>query len=277
MSCNSHYVIICIGRPDYLEKTVRRLSKTVGGENVLLLGDSSTFELSCTHGIAHGDVSTFAESSERSVADLAKVFKNDGPNPDEFEFFCFARFFYLENLLRQTFLEDVVHLDADILVFSPPEIAKRSGDIVLPNTRGSYLSKWTLKGISLFNDFIVNCYFKNPPFFRYCDMDALYLFIENSFTEKKVSVSIDDEIGYSDNKRLDLSFRFFLIKSFFNSLRGGEIRYNSAEAERLPIVGRVDFEKLCKVFDDYVEFNGARLNFVHLQGDCKRYFDYFVK
>lgn len=270
------YAIVCKGCPDYLPKTISRLARTVPGSNILLVGDDENFHLSWEFQVNHVRYKDLENRFPERFRALEETFKNGGPNPDSFEIFCFQRFIYLEVFMEATGIESVIHVDADILVYSEPNIASSPGDIVLPAKQGTFYSKWSKKGVSQFNRFVLEEYFFLPPIHRYCDMDALEKFSLNDKI-KGVEINIVQERGYEKNRRLDLSLTSFLITEHFEKNLGQEIPHHSAQSESLPIVPEERLKEIFEVKHDHVRISDVFVTFVHLQGCNKRYFDFFIR
>ena len=270
MNQETIYCIVCSGNPFYLKIALKQLIRVVGQARILLIGDVTSLEDCIELGISHLDIVDLERNNER-LKKLGSVFINDGPNPDAFEMFCFKRFIYLEELLKQVNVKKVVHVDADIIFMEEPRVALAETSCNVPNEFGTFLSSWDLNGIRKFNDYILNGYFQGNPIYRYCDMDALARFIRTRGT----NFSIVKERGYDSNIRLDLGFRYFLIKHFFNKNSEGKIGFNSMEAEEIPRISDVSLSKMVDITRSEIKIAGDSLPFVHLQGNTKQYFDLF--
>jgi len=272
----TRYAIVCNCLTFYLPTTLRNLSHVVGKGNVLLVGAADTVELAAEIGVEHVSIDDISKHVECRIDALEKVFKNNGGNKDKFEKFCFCRFFFLEYIMRVWEVSEIVHLDADILLYGFPDISNGRAELCVPNESGTFLSKWTLEALLKFNDFVVGDYFLDDNRGRYCDMNALLHFIKNECPSKGLTVQILGERGYETCPRADYSFRQFLIDGYFNKLNNGK-GIEIKTAERLPLIQEGDFLDVCRISEDGVQINNRVLKMVHLQGDCKRYFAHFTK
>lgn len=272
----TRYAIVCNCLTFYLPTTLRNLSHVVGTDNVILLGAPDTVKLAAEIGVEHVNIDEISKDVSMRINGLERVFKNNGGNKDRFEKFCFYRFFFLEHLMRNKGIDDLVHLDADILLYGFPDISTAVADLSVPNESGTFLSRWTLEALSKFNDFVVGDYFLDENRGRYCDMNALLHFIRQECPRNGLTIRISGERGYEGCPRADYSFRHFLIDGYFNNLNNGT-GIEIETVERLPLIQESDFLDICHISEEGVTINNRNLKMVHLQGDCKRYFAHFSR
>lgn len=267
------YCVICTGNPFYLRFSLAQLKKIVGSDRVLLVGDSSTVDLCWEIGVSHFHIEQAEKEASAMISTLAENFINDGPNPDEFELFCFKRFFYLSAVATRLKLARVIHVDADILFLREPNISRSSSVDAIPNPFGTYLSSWSAANLKQFTDYVLNTYFNNEPIYRYCDMDALALFYKSGNSD----FCIVEENGYKSNVRLDLGFRYFIIRDWYNSILERGIGFNSMEAEVIERLTDEQLNTFVKISSTDLTVNSESLDFVHLQGNTKQYFEFFAQ
>lgn len=166
---------------------------------VILLADKSRFS----------QINTYLLSSLESedITDVKNSYLYLSPNRAKFELFCWLRWFYLRNYMRQNKVNSVLYLDSDVLMFSSlKEIQETYQDLTgncglsIPEQsnddfnwsisgHGSY---WTLESLEQFCEFTLTSFKEEKYLSQYqkkwkwhqtenkqggiCDMTTLYLF-----------------------------------------------------------------------------------------------------
>ena len=137
-----------------------------------------------------------------AIVEFKKYYRHMSPNPYEYELFCFLRWFYLLEYMREYKLKRVLYLDSDCLLFSSSTAIEAwvgsntlSGLSIPEQVHESYewcvsghSSYWTVGMLERFCDFALQSYV-TPLYLKMydekwtkarhggiCDMTALYLF-----------------------------------------------------------------------------------------------------
>lgn len=136
--------------------------------------------------------------------DFIAHYRHMSTNNEDYELWCFKRYFILETAMRESGLEHAWMLDSDVLVFDDMgKVAKRAfrprgmdNAVGITMRRGEFLisalghtSYWTLKAISEFTAFLRRAYREQDPYLErkwvfhrdgtipggVCDMTLLYM------------------------------------------------------------------------------------------------------
>jgi hypothetical protein len=157
-------------------------------------------------------------------------------NPHGFEEFCFLRWFYLLEYMRRESIDNVFHVDSDVLLYSSTnEIQRVHNDLagcalIIPDQDhesytwcvSGHISYWNISYLERFCDFVIKTY-EDPRYLAMykekwawhsntgtpggiCDMTTLYLFwrenrssITNFAADKRGTV-FDSNVSSSMNK-----------------------------------------------------------------------------
>jgi hypothetical protein len=221
----------------YLKYAVNQAISVNHGGEIVLIGSSYMKIKGCTV----VDIEKY--KSSESATKFLKLYKHMSPNSYEFEAFCFLRWFYLLEYMREYELDCVLYLDSDSLLYSSQEeVMNWAGEqgkcgFLIPDQEyesnywvgAGNSAYWTMDMLQRFCDFIIRTYEEDKYLNLYlrkwkssasggiCDMTALYLFwlengdeICNLLVPKNNMVfdlTINSAANYSDNefkKRLGL-------------------------------------------------------------------------
>lgn len=244
------------------------------GFPVILVTDEKNREFACGN-IQFVSFEDLSQAASVKIGKLKGCFVNDGPNADKFEFFCFQRFILIEQLMKEHCLDRILHLDSDVLLYSNPLPFLQGSDerACLIANASTYFSTWTPSSVNIFNDFVLNDYFRGVWHDRYCDMGAIEEVVKRN--PSVFRVNRDYFVPYGSCQRRDLSFREFILRHFGERPEFREALVNGPE--RLPAVTDGDMNTIIEWRDGKPLYFGAELGFVHLQGDTKRYAQYFSR
>ena len=192
-------VLVHNGPSWYLPYVVRQAIKVNPSSEVILLGNDTRVK-----GAVNVDSQKYANAA--GVRDFSSVYRHMSYNSHEFELFCFQRWFYLLEYMRETGTASTLYLDSDCLLYSSAESVRSwMGDeyrcgLSIPRQdfeslswcASGHVSFWTLDALELFCDFAIRTYSEDKYLRLYerkwtynklggiCDMTALYLFwLEN--------------------------------------------------------------------------------------------------
>jgi hypothetical protein len=223
------------------------------------------------------DIGRYSESS--SIELFRRIYKHMSANPYDYELFCFSRWFYVLDYMREFDIDIVLHLDSDALLFSPIERIVQwmggggyeCGFSVTDQDYSSYAwaasghaSLWTRKGLESFCNFILHSYRDSEYLSLYeekwrkvpgiCDMTALYLYwrenAETVFNTAKIKNGsvIDNNFNSSRNFAADEYKTRYGVKKVEN--REGKKYFMTKENKRVEV------------------------HVIHFQGWAKRYIPY---
>ena len=192
---NAPIVFIHYGDTPYLKYTLDIAKKTNPDKEVVLLGDAKNKKYEKKLGIRHIPFAKYDEAER--VAEFEKKFKYIGganrqrETDVRFEKFCFKRWFYLHEFMKENGIEKCWYFDSDTLILSPlaPEEEKFKEYEVTEQSNGS-----NMKGLIKLNElegfikttgelFMNDKYldsqkeeFKTRPNYAFCDMRAYKMF-----------------------------------------------------------------------------------------------------
>lgn len=199
-------LFIHYGDTPYLKYTLDSAKHFNGDKEVFLLGDDQNKKYEKKLGIKHIPFASYNHTE--SVGWLNKNFKyvagaNRQTEQDRrFELFCFKRWFYLYEFMKEHNLERCWYFDSDTLILSDlnKEEGKFDGYDITEQSNGS-----NMKGIIKFQQiknfiktinelFLDENYlkkqsveFKNEPNYAFCDMRAYQVFKE-TYTPKTIAL-----------------------------------------------------------------------------------------
>jgi hypothetical protein len=221
-------VFIHNGQSWYLPYVVNQAKKASPESPIVLLVQNAFVE-----GALNIDSEPFGQ--KKGAVSFSKVYKHMSPNSYQYELFCFLRWFYLLEYMREYEVNKVLYLDSDCLLYSSAStIVSWIGDYScalsvplqdfdsLDWCVSGHVSFWTKESLELFCDFAIRTYTDDAYLRLYekkwkedrrggiCDMTALYLFhrenesmIFNVAAEKDGAVcdhSINGSSNYFDNE-----------------------------------------------------------------------------
>ncbi len=228
MSQSIQIVFIHRGNSWYLPYVIRQAAYVNRSEcPIVLLGDTKQSGA----GIVQLD-SLQNTKAERFL----NCYEHMSSNPHSFEELCFLRWFYLLEHMRRESIDNVLHVDSDVLLYSSiNEIQRIHNDssgcaLIIPDQHhesytwcvSGHMSYWNISYLERFCDFVINTY-EDPHYHaKYkekwawhsdtgtsggiCDMTTLYLFwrenmssITNYAAEKRGTV-FDSNVSSSMNK-----------------------------------------------------------------------------
>ena len=204
------------------------------------------------------------------LSDLKCVFKHDGGNREEFEFNCFARFFYIKNYMERKSILKIFHIDSDIalskkFILEMNSFKKLTKDsLLLFNKNTTPVSVWGLNKMREYCDFGINEYFKKDlSIHRFCDMDMLASFIENKKI-KYFNLSSSNHItgiNFIKNLGNDLS----ILPWFLSSTP----EYDKF-SRNIPLEVFIKFAKTIQIADNNFSSKNEYMPFIHFQSWSKK-------
>ena len=116
--------IIHKGTSWYLDNTLNSLERA-GWGNIVILGDKGNSKYSQLPGVRHVDINTI---HSEHISFLQDNYYHLGVTPPDYEKFCFLRWVYLEAIVKQMNLNNIMLIDSDVLFFASPEQALETID-----------------------------------------------------------------------------------------------------------------------------------------------------
>ncbi len=238
---NSQTPIVFIHRGDswYLPYVLSQAKFANPGSNITLLGDD--LALRVVQGIKGVRGETLNNLECDSINCFRKNYSHMSSNTEEFELFCWLRWFYLLEYMRRHHISTAFHCDSDILLYNSIGKIKeiyglgknRDCGFLIPRqsfdslvwAASGHVSYWSNDLLKKFCEFSINS-FTEPEFldlykekYNYhltekkpggiCDMTTLYLFwkwnedrIENLAVNHDANV-IDNSINFGLNYDID--------------------------------------------------------------------------
>jgi hypothetical protein len=95
----------------YLAHTLAQARDWSPASPIYLIGDDSNAGVYPF--VTHVNMSRYAATAE----DFKQIYRHFSPNGEPYELFCFLRWFYLRDFLREAGLERIVHVDSDVLLY----------------------------------------------------------------------------------------------------------------------------------------------------------------
>jgi hypothetical protein len=95
----------------YLAHTLAQARAWSPASPLYLIGDDSNAGVYPF--VNHVNMSRYAASADA----FRKIYRHFSPNGEAYELFCFLRWFYLRDFLRESGLERIVHVDSDVLLY----------------------------------------------------------------------------------------------------------------------------------------------------------------
>lgn len=157
------------------------------------------------------------------LADFRKSYVHMSTNPEQFELFCWERWFYLRNYMREKGVGSVLYLDSDVLLYSSveeitdayPGVTWRCGlSAPKQGPASGHISYWTLGMLEDYCDFTITTFRERRYLAIYeekwqrhvagnepggvCDMTTLHLFYE-SRRDRVMNLARRGEGGVFDN------------------------------------------------------------------------------
>lgn len=268
-------VIIHKGYQPYLKYNLEISSKN---NYVYLIGDDSLeFLGSKFKNVEFINIQNFENS--KNLIHLKEHFKNFNSNSYDFEWFCFARVFMINDFLEQNELENVFHIDSDNVLLtniSNLEFHKKNAYLIPPNQEVYRMSGSIHSGLidKSFCEKFINLYkdiYVNKSKFHLIE-DKI-----NYHSEQNIPGGICDMTLYyllQSEEILDTQNLFFPIKDksesefiFMNNFSNSEgpNGKNSFQLEK----GQISIINKNKVFDT-VSKKEYNLCNIHFQGGAKK-------
>lgn len=194
-------VMVHDGDSWYLPYALYQARGVAGDQRVVLLGNGRR----SWPGIDQIPLSSIESSA--GISRFRASYIHRSTNSERFELFCWLRWFVLLEYMMQSKLEEIVYLDSDVLLYSPPREwvsshfnrSQGCSYFIPRQDAGSFLwcasahvSYWTREALQLFCDFAENSYTDHACTFDYeqkwkwhlenqtpggvCDMNGLYRF-----------------------------------------------------------------------------------------------------
>jgi hypothetical protein len=95
----------------YLGHTLAQARAWSPASPIYLIGDDSN--AGAHPFVTHVNMARYASSATA----FRNVYRHFSPNGEAYELFCFLRWFYLRDFLRESGLERIVHVDSDVLLY----------------------------------------------------------------------------------------------------------------------------------------------------------------
>src|SRR5215216_1852908 len=95
----------------YLAYTLTQARRTSPRSPIYLSGDDTNANVYPF--VHHVNMRRYASSAEA----FKKIYRHFSPNGESYELFCFVRWFYLRDFLREHNVERCVHVDSDVLLY----------------------------------------------------------------------------------------------------------------------------------------------------------------
>jgi hypothetical protein len=276
MDQDTKIVFIHKGNKWYLPYALYQAKYASPNSDIVLLGDSLKYkEIQVIHldNIQSGDMIQFK-----------KHYRHMSTNSEQFELFCWQRWFYLFNYMQKYRVRSVLYLDSDVLLYSSIEDIKRAySDMTwecgfsIPRQNSNpiewaasgHVSYWTIDSLEDFCRLIVNTFLNQEYLELYkkiwnwhltqqipggvSDMTALYLLWEANtnriinMAKSYKSNAFDHNINMANNYMTDQYVTEFGIK---------KIKF----VNRQPFIFRANEEERLDCFHS-----------LHFQGAAKKY------
>lgn len=205
------------GNSFYLKYTLKQAKYFNNESKIYLLGDATN---NVYPFIKHINLNKYQSSAQL----FAGIYKHRSTNPHEYELFCFQRWFYIRDFLRENNIGEFIYLDSDVLAFydfskvTPKfnqfSVANTSKDNGMPAF--SYFN--SLRAIEEFCDYLMNYYSDDNlvkeldnwySFYLLnsktvtggvCDMTLFDMYFKNN-EKKTTKVDLVDDLGFDTNLR----------------------------------------------------------------------------
>jgi hypothetical protein len=213
-------IIMHRGASDYLKWAIKQAK--LNNDNVVLLGDKSNenFREFCSFGYLDDLDNAYSRK-------FTGLYEHMSTNNYKFELMCIDRWFVLLQYMVRENIEYLVHLDSDVMVYTNLDetvetylrehlmcyhVIEQDYN-AMRWVAGAGFSFWTMKGLKLFCDFIIDQYTQGIGELRakwkwhhdtgrrggICDMNLLYLFYQkNKDSIRNLSLISDDETSCFD-------------------------------------------------------------------------------
>ena len=220
-------VIIHRGYSNYLKWAILQAKRY--NSRVVLIGDDKNERLKEYVEFFHINKFTSSLTSK-----FSNVYKHMSTNTFNFEFICFERWFLLLKFMETEYVNMVVHLDSDVMLYDTLNVVFKEFDkntlaaYHIPEqtftekrwTAGGSASMWTMQGLVKFCTFIVDSYKSDINLLRnkwnwhlsssmqggICDMTLLYLFyLKHKFEIINLAKTSINELGQNYTVELQLN------------------------------------------------------------------------
>lgn len=183
--------------------------------SIVLIGDKSNYK-----GI---QIELLEHLQSDDLSELKKYYIHRSTNIEEFEFFCWERWFYLRNYMRKYHIASALYLDSDVLLYSSiDEIKNAYSDITwrcglsIPKEgpASGHCSYWTIDCLEDFCRFTIESFRDQKYVAVYekkwdwhlaqkvpggvCDMTTLYLFYE-LYADRIINIAQSYKFNVFDN------------------------------------------------------------------------------
>ena len=253
------------GMSDYL---IHSLNKASQKNKVVLLGDQPKDETI----FQENNIDVFhlgSDVDDTEVVKFQEVYHHMHTGGFGFEFFCYARWFFIKEYMEKNNINVVLYIDSDVLLYVDDierEYKKfEQFDFTISHKTSGHTSVWTLKGITDFCNFMMDTYSDRDGFNFHklyshhlamqscnlgggvCDMTLLELYGRLNAGKIGEMMYINNDSVYDHNLReQDQYFEFENGRKKIQYIDG------------IPYVKSLKLDKL------------IRFNAIHFQGDNKR-------
>jgi len=282
MKSDINCVLVHKGYKPYLKYNLEITSKN---NKIYLIGDKSLESLqNISKNITFVDISKY-ENSE-NIVEYKNYFTNYSTNSFDFEWFCFARVFIIQNFIKENSLENIFYIDSDnVLLEDINNLSFTSSNaFMIPHHQESFRMSASIHSSLLNREFCsqfeklyydlyvsgekfnliegkIDYHQKNNILGGICDMTLYYLLYKNNF------LSVQNLSDKFQNK-------FGENVVFMNHINTGEGPY-SKENYKLKN-GKLKIFKGNKIYD-LINNEKLKVCNIHYQGSAKKLLNRFTK
>ncbi len=110
MSVKPTIIYFNVGNPDFLFYTLKQARETNPDARIVLLGDDTNNQYDF---VEHHNINKYSANADK----FKQVYSHMSTNNEQFEFICFARWYIINDFVKEQGIESFFYSDSDVLLF----------------------------------------------------------------------------------------------------------------------------------------------------------------